>query len=385
MHEALCLMNNFYQSIPSFSDFRKISQSEVYHPVPEDWSVIITDIKGSTQAISAGKYKDVNTIGAASIVVARKAMEKIDFPFVFGGDGATLLIPSSKVTSVCNELSALKRLAKSNFELDLRVGIVRIRELYDLGEAIEIAKYELAPSRFVAMINGNGMNQAEYLIKSNREKYEVVDNTELKADLTGLSCRWKPIPSKNGKIISLIISSRNGPATYQYILKEMDKLFPKGIEEHNPVKSDLGSYKSIFQCIKEELRYHSSIFSIPLLLRMLEIIPAVIIFKYKINFPFIVKYTKSMQTHSDYRKFDNALRMVMDCTEVQIKSLKLILEDLHSQGAIFYGTSLSDHSLMTCYVDSLNEGQHIHFIDAENGGYAMAAVDLKKQMSLAKA
>jgi hypothetical protein len=40
---------------------------------------------------------------------------------------------------------------------------------------------------------------------------------------------------------------------------------------------------------------------------------------------------------------------------------------------------------MTCYVDSLNEGQHIHFIDAENGGYAMAAVDLKKQMSLAKA
>jgi hypothetical protein len=39
---------------------------------------------------------------------------------------------------------------------------------------------------------------------------------------------------------------------------------------------------------------------------------------------------------------------------------------------------------MTCFVDGLNQGQHIHFMDAENGGYAMAAIELKKQMTTLK-
>jgi hypothetical protein len=38
---------------------------------------------------------------------------------------------------------------------------------------------------------------------------------------------------------------------------------------------------------------------------------------------------------------------------------------------------------MTCFVEGLGQGKHIHFIDAENGGYTSAAIGLKKQMKSA--
>ena len=60
---------DFYNSIPSFSDFASLTEDRHYQAVPGDWSVVLTDVKGSTQAIEAGRYKDVNRIGAAAMRV----------------------------------------------------------------------------------------------------------------------------------------------------------------------------------------------------------------------------------------------------------------------------------------------------------------------------
>ena len=224
------------------------------------------------------------------------------------------------------------------------------------------------------------MNVAEEWIKQNRDKYEVSDMSSSEPDLKGLSCRWRPIPSKHGKILSLIIYSRKDSSIYQYILKEMDAIFPNGIESLNPANTELSSYKSIWQCMKDETKYHSSILSLAFIRRFLEIIPAVIIFNFKIPIPFIRRYVESIQVHSDFRKFDNMLRMVIDCTNDQTLKVKNLLERLHKERSIFYGTFETENSLMTCFVDGLTQGQHIHFMDAENGGYAMAALVLKKQI-----
>ena len=35
---------------------------------------------------------------------------------------------------------------------------------------------------------------------------------------------------------------------------------------------------------------------------------------------------------------------------------------------------------MTCYVPSFSDGKHVHFIDGGDGGYAIAAKQLKQQM-----
>lgn len=373
-------METFYQNMPSFKHFNGITASEYFYAIPADWAIFITDVRGSTKAIAEGKYKDINTIGAASIVVTRKAMGKSDFPFVFGGDGATLLIPPSRILAVSRELCALKRLALTNFQLDLRVGMVRISELYAEKKQLEVAKYELTPGRSVAILKGEGMNLAEEWIKQARDKYEIDDLSSAEADLTGLSCRWQPIPSKHGKILSLIAYSRKDESIYQGLLMKMERIFPEGIEALNPASSDLSSYKSVWQCIKDEVKYHPRIFSLNFIRRFLEIIPAVIVFKYKLPIPFIRRYVQSMQTHSDFRKFDNMLRMVIDCSIHQVGQVKDLLNQLHKDGDLFYGTFEAENSLMTCLVDGLTQGQHIHFMDAENGGYAMAALELKKQV-----
>ena len=106
-------MSTFFKELTSFSDFALFSKDDHYQPVPDDWWVIITDVKGSTQAVREGRYRDVNTLGAATIVAATRAALTRDFPFVFGGDGATLLVPPEYAEEVKARLLGLKALARA--------------------------------------------------------------------------------------------------------------------------------------------------------------------------------------------------------------------------------------------------------------------------------
>jgi len=132
---------DFYRNLEPFSRFEETADDRHYRAVPDDWVVILTDVKGSTQAIEEGRYKDVNTVGAAGIVAVYNALDSLDFPFVFGGDGATLLLDREEVPQVAVELRALSRLAWENFNLELRVGVVPVRKLRREGKTIEVARY----------------------------------------------------------------------------------------------------------------------------------------------------------------------------------------------------------------------------------------------------
>ena len=82
---------NFYADLSVLDNFADITHSENFHAIPSDWVVIITDIIESTQAIAAGRYKDVNLLGACSIIVILNIVGDLEIPFVFGGDGASIL------------------------------------------------------------------------------------------------------------------------------------------------------------------------------------------------------------------------------------------------------------------------------------------------------
>jgi len=110
--------------------------------------------------------------------------------------------------------------------------------------------------------------------------------------------------------------------------------------------------------VAEELHYHRSVFSRSFLQRVFEIFLSIIIFRHGINVAansFDNKhYVDSVRLHSDYRKFDDTLRLVLDCTETQAAGLEATL---------------------------LKAREHLHFIDGGDGGLAMAAQQLKKQMA----
>lgn len=374
------MSENFFRDIPVFKSFQEFSNDSHFHEVPDDWSLIISDIKGSTKAINEGKYKEVNTMGAASIVAVRKAMGTLDFPFVFGGDGATMLIPSSKVKVCCERLSSLAKLSQLNFGLELRIGVIPIEELRNLGEKILVGKFEITPGRSIAMLKGQGLSIGEKLIKSD-EKYLHKKDSEGDADLEGLSCRWSPIQSRRGKILTILFSSRSGEKIYMNFLNFLEEILPEGVDGANPINTVTAKHKSLIPTLKEEWKLHRP-FSLRMLKNVLEIILGVLIFKFK--FPGLFfdakSYEESMRNHSDFRKFDDMLRMVIDCSLTEIPVIRDYLTKCYERGEGFFGLHEADSSLMTCFVEGLGQGEHIHFVDAEDGGYAAAAVHLKAQM-----
>ena len=380
-------IKNFYQELASFSDFRDFTDDRHFTLAPDDWFVVITDVKGSTKAIDAGRYKDVNTIGAASISVIQDLLD-FDFPYVFGGDGATLLVPPDRIEEVLDRLASLERLSWEQFDLGLRVGSIAVKEVNASGYRIEVAKHELAAGKCVALFSGGGLGEAEKRIKAEEEKYCRVPAKSDDIDLAGLSCRWNALPNKSGLVLSILVAARAKPEKpiYDEFLEHFKDLFDGAIEEANPVNVEGAHHNTVRECLANEARFHTRRFTWSYFKRFCEIVLAVLIFKH--GFPAMIfnakKYKASMRPHSDHRKFDDMLRMVVDCSHQQARSIHRYLERGFLAGETFYGIHYSATALMTCYVRDVKDGQHIHFIDGGDGGYAMAAKQLKAQLKAAE-
>ncbi len=194
----------FYAALAPFTAFPEVADPRHYVPAPDDWLLVLTDIRGSTEAARAGRYKDVNMIGAACITATLNATRGLDLPYVFGGDGATVLIPPEAREAVAAALIRTRRLARSDFGLELRVGMVPLVELVRRGRRVLVARYQLSPGNHLAMFAGGGVELADRLIKD-EAGFALADAGEPgPPDLDGLSCRWEPYPSRRGRMLTLL-------------------------------------------------------------------------------------------------------------------------------------------------------------------------------------
>ena len=82
--------DHFYEQLEGFSGFSQFAQLKWYRPLPSEWYVVITDIQGSTKAIQDGLYKEVNSVGAASIVALLNVVAPLKVPYVFGVNASTI-------------------------------------------------------------------------------------------------------------------------------------------------------------------------------------------------------------------------------------------------------------------------------------------------------
>jgi hypothetical protein len=91
-------------------------------------------------------------------------------------------------------------------------------------------------------------------------------------------------------------------------------------------------------------------------------------------------YRDDLVENSDFRKFDGVLRMLIDGSESQYAQLESWLEGECRAARLAWGASKSGKALVTCIVRSYN-GNHLHFVDGSDGGYALAARELKKRLA----
>lgn len=91
------------------------------------------------------------------------------------------------------------------------------------------------------------------------------------------------------------------------------------------------------------------------------------------------EYKSQVVANADYKKFDNKLRQVLSGTEAQREKLTAFLEERFRNRELVYGIHVAPTALITCLIFNYN-GAHVHLVDSDNGGYALAAAQLKKQL-----
>ncbi|MBA3531399.1 MAG: DUF3095 family protein [Ardenticatenales bacterium] len=160
------MTENFYSLLAAHEVFLDVTDPETFTPVPSDWCIAIADIQGSTYAIQAGRYKEVNMVGAASIVALLNIEREIELPFLFGGDGATILLPPSLGERAKAALLGTQQMAKREFDLELRVALISVSRVLEAGQSIGIAKFKISENYEQAMFTGGGLAYAEQLLKN---------------------------------------------------------------------------------------------------------------------------------------------------------------------------------------------------------------------------
>ncbi len=383
-HNQPMSTKNFYKNLPSFHEFQQMTQDQVYHQVPADWWVLMTDIKGSTKAIEQGKYRTVNALGASCITAILNATEENEVPYSFGGDGATFLVSPEQNETCYRILLGMQKKAQEEFQMELRVGRVPILDLLKKGSKVQVAKYLVAPTSYIAMFRGGGLTLAEKMIKAQQElPSEILWKQALIPNLNGLSCRWNPIPPQRGHVVSVLIQHRKDFSSWTDFLQRMELALGFSVDELNPVHKQGLILQWIPAGIQTESRVQKS--GKPLWLQKLKIIlnaafvHLLVLSRLRVGGFQGDEYIQSMSTHADYRKFDDILRLVLDLSSEQKAQLEKFLEAEYQAQHIFYGVHASTHALMTCMVFSATQGKHLHFVDGAQGGYALAALQLKQQ------
>src|SRR5271165_3245810 len=373
---------DFYDRLPIFEGFASIMDPGQYRPLPDGWLVGLTDVVGSTKALGSGRYKAVNTAGASVIAAVSNALEGRKFPFVFGGDGASFAISSRDADVGRSALAATAAWTRDDLGLELRAALVPVAAVREHARDVRVARF--GPSRNVsfAMFSGGGLGWAEAAMKEGR--YAVPPAAPgTRPDLSGLSCRWDDIPATHGLILSLVVApvTQSDPA-FRALVQDLLADLEDSSEVARPIPEQAPGVS--WPPPGVDLEAHASRqVGESFFLRRVKVLAgtlfAYVVMKLGIRLGAFdpARYRREVVENSDFRKFDDSLRMTLDCTPVVADRIERRLSAARTANIARFGLHRQPAALMTCIVPSIFESDHVHFVDGAAGGYALAAQQLK--------
>jgi len=370
----------FYARLPVFDSFARLTDEGVYAPLPDDWILGLTDIVRSTSAIEAGRYKEVNTVAASAIAAVANLLGNHDFPFVFGGDGAAFALPAAQAGLAREALASVAAWARDEFGFALRIALVPVAEVRARGHDVRIARFAASPNVAYAMFSGGGLAYAERQMKAGAYAIEPAAPGTV-PDLMGLSCRFDEIRSERGVILSLIVvpGPKAGRHSFNEVIGKVLALVEGEAEAGRPVPQGGPALSSPFRGLSMEAKGLRGP-RLPAYLKLAgQRLAAFLIFRLGLSAGSFdpVRYRDQLVRNTDFRKFDDGLRMTLDCTPALADRLQALLAEAERDGIAHFGLHRQDAALMTCFVPSPTRSDHIHFVDGAMGGYAMAARALK--------
>jgi hypothetical protein len=319
--------------------------------------------------------------GAAVIAAVTNALDGREFPFVFGGDGASFAVAPGDLARAREALAATAVWVREDLDLVMRVALVPVKAVRAQGLDVRVARFGPSPNLSYAMFSGGGLGWAEAAMK--RGEFAVpAAPTGTQPDLSGLSCRFEEIPSARGLILSVLVVPAGGadPLAFRKAIEDVIGLVERSPDAGRPVPPDGPALRWPPSGMEYEVRAARGG---PLLARRIFVLAitlwAYVVMRFGIKVgTFVPKtYVQQVVENSDFRKYDDGLRMILDCTVELERALTQRLAQAGSNGIVRYGLHRQDAAMMTCFTPSVMRSDHVHFIDGARGGYASAATALK--------
>ncbi len=224
--------SRFYSALQVIAEFEALTRAESYAELPADWQVAFCDVRNSTAAVAAGKYRNVNSIGAAAITAVINAAQGVDIPFSFEGDGAVICVPPGLVEATRAALAKTREVARDAFDLDLRIATVPVAEIPQ-GFKVLVARYRVSENYVQAVFSGGGIACIDALVKDPETgaRYLIAPGSvEPNGSFDGFECRWQDIPSRHGETVSLMVlalhhEAERASAVYREVIKKVREIY----------------------------------------------------------------------------------------------------------------------------------------------------------------
>ncbi len=384
VHDSL----GFFSGLPRLRDAADTFDNGQYRPAPDDWLLVVTDIVDSTIAIANGKHKTVNFVAAMAIAALKNLCAPTPLPFLFGGDGSVVMVPPQFAAQARLALARVRGFAQREFGMQLRVGLASIAVLRQFGSDVRVGRFEPTPGNSFGVFLGGGVGMLETAVRGHGDAALIalvaidadVDDG-VPVDLAGLSCRWNPLQSGRGKMVTLIVQGAADPgAVHAHVMG----LAGQG-KNAQPVRLD--TLSTSWPPKGFLLEAQATRGNRPLWLAALGVLAETLVAWGLLHLRRPVggfdpdKYLAEVTTNTDFCKHDDTVSFVIDCPVDAIAAIRAYLDRLMAQGALRYGMNVSETALMTCLVTSPTESLHVHFVDGGDGGYTSAAKTMKALVS----
>jgi hypothetical protein len=324
---AIAPEDEFYSTLAPFDAFPAITDARHYRPLPNDWIVGVADVVNSASAIAEGRYKAVNTVGAAVIAAVSNALPHVRFPFVFSGDGAGLATPGRHSAAVVEALSRTAAWAEDSLGLKLRVGAIPVSEIRKAGLDVRVARHSASPNTIYAMFSGGGLSWADARLKEGR--FAIARAAPGAApDLSDLYCDFAPIRTERGVIFTVIAAPIQDDAGFATLAEDVLGLLETGAGAPRPEASP----------------------------------------------------QRELSDKTDFRKFEDALHLTVDCSPAAADAIEARLAEARGAGICRFGTHRQDAANLICITPFRVGADRVHFVDGATGGYAAAAAKLKADL-----
>ena len=382
----------FYASLPLITDFRDVTRTERFARLPPDWHVVMSDVRDSTIAIQSGRYKNVNTVGAATITAVLNAAGAVEIPFVFEGDGSMLCVPGELLDDARAALLRTQELARQSFGLDLRIATLPVRRIDEAGLSVWVARYRVSENYVQALFAGGGMAYADRTMKDPATAGECAvtpGSVAAKGSFDGLECRWQDIPSPRGETVSLMVRALGDPAraaaVYDQVIARVREVYGDDEACHPLTVASLAMSLSSRQLgnevgIRAGGRSFFAKWKYLMWIRGVTLLGWFLMkFGIRTELTDWRRYKPTLVRNADVRKFNDLYRQILAGTAAQRQALEAWLEQRFAHGELVYGLHVTDRAHMTCLVFDY-AGRHLHFIDGADGGLFLAAKQFKQRL-----